>query len=71
MMERERFQGICELASEGKIKWVDNLKTHEAGRVISCTPEEFQVEFEGHREKWSPEECKERTYGYKMGYGKH
>ena len=73
-MERERFEGICEVATEGKIKWVDNLETHEAGRVVSCDDRWFEVEpqgQEGHHEKWDRKVCKERTYGYKPMYGKY
>ena len=72
-MDKERFEGICELATEGKIKWVDNLVSQKAGRVVSCTEEWFEVEVqgqEGHQEKWDRNLCKERTYGYRPMYGK-
>lgn len=67
-MERKDFQGICRLAEDGKIKWVDNMKTNQPGRVVSCSGDEFEVESQGHQEKWSSEDCKERTYGYRMRY---
>lgn len=67
-METRDFKGICKLAESGKIKWVDNMKTHQPGRVVSCTEQEFEVEFQGRHENWSPEDCKERTYGYRMRY---
>jgi hypothetical protein len=68
-MEKERFRGICSVASEGKLKWVDNLKTHQSGRVLSCASGKFEIESEGHRRKWNPDECEERTYGYQPVYG--
>lgn len=67
-MEKRRFEGICELAASGKIKWVDNLEKNRSGRVVSCTEKGFEVEFEGGHETWDPNECKERTYGYRMVY---
>ncbi len=69
-MERNRFEGICEVASRGKIKWVDNTKTSQSGRVVSCTSESLEVEFQGHHETWDPGVCKERTYGYQPVYRK-
>ena len=66
-MTRENFEGICQVASSGKVKWVDNLGKHKSGRVIACSPERFEVEVRGkeHKhEEWQPEVCKERTYGY-------
>ncbi len=68
-MERKRFEGICEIASHGTIKWVDNTKTGKSGRVISCSSDKLQVESGGHRERWDAELCKERTYGYVPVYG--
>jgi hypothetical protein len=68
-MERERFRGICSVASEGKVKWVNNLKTHESGRVLSCDSGKFEIASGGHRRKWDPAECSERTYGYRPVYG--
>lgn len=69
-MKRDRFEGICAVASEGKVKWVDNLTTHQAGRVVSCASGKFEIESEGHRRKWDPEVCEERTYGYWPVYQK-
>ena len=67
-MKRSDFEGICHLAESGAIKWVDNLKTQQPGRVVSCSDDMFEVELRDHRETWSQEDCKERTYGYKIGY---
>lgn len=68
-MEKDRFRGICSVASEGKVKWVDNRGIHQAGRVLSCAGGKFEVETEGHRKKWDPRDCEERTYGYHPVYG--
>ncbi|BCR06104.1 hypothetical protein DESUT3_31730 [Desulfuromonas versatilis] len=68
-MERNRYEGICEVASHGEIKWVDNTKTGKSGRVVSCSGEKLQVETEGHRERWDSDQCRERTYGYMPVYG--
>lgn len=67
-MESERFRGICSVASEGKLKWIDNLETHQSGRVLSCASGKFEVESEGQQTEWKPENCEERTYGYRPVY---
>ena len=67
-MTRENFEGICRTASIGKVKWVDNMEEHRAGRVVACSMEKLEVEFENKHATWSPESCRERTYGYKPVY---
>jgi len=69
-MEKERFEGICSVASEDKILWVDNLDTDQPGRVLSCKAGKLEVESEGGRKRWNPKSCQERTYGYWPVYRK-
>jgi hypothetical protein len=67
-MKRTDFEGMCELAQEGRLTWVENMDSHEKGRVVSCSGETIEVETSGHRETWSLRDCKELTYGYKVNY---
>jgi hypothetical protein len=67
-MKRTDFEGMCELAQEGRLTWVENKGSHEKGRVVSCSGEKIEVETSGHRETWNLRDCQELTYGYKVNY---
>ncbi|HXV21511.1 MAG TPA: hypothetical protein VD811_11065 [Desulfuromonadales bacterium] len=67
-MRRTDFEGMCELAQEGRLTWVENTGSHEKGRVVSCSGEAIEVETSGHRETWNLRDCQELTYGYKVNY---
>jgi hypothetical protein len=62
-MRRTDFEGMCELAQEGRLTWVEKMETHEKGRVVSCGGETIEVETSGHRETWNLRDCQELTYG--------
>ncbi len=67
-MRRTEFDGMCELAGEGRLTWLENIRSHEKGRVISCESDKIEVDVAGQREEWQPSECQELTYGYKVDY---
>ena len=67
-MKRTDFEGMCELASEGRLTWLENMRNHEKGRVISCAGGKIAVDVDGQRQEWSPRECEELTYGFKINY---
>ncbi|MFA5514871.1 MAG: hypothetical protein WDA20_01160 [Desulfuromonadales bacterium] len=67
-MKQTDFEGMCELAREGRLTWVENNNTHEAGRVISCSGELIEVEVADHRATWDLHDCRELTHGYKVNY---
>ena len=67
-MRRTDYEGMCELAREGRLTWVENTSSHEKGRVVSCGGETVEVEVSGHRENWSLRDCQELTHGYKVNY---
>ncbi len=67
-MKQTDFEGMCELSEEGRLTWVENVKTNEAGRVISCSEEAIEVEVSGRRQSWNPDDCQEITHGYKVNY---
>ncbi len=68
-MKRTDYDGMCELASEGRLTWLENTLSHEKGRVISCEGDRIEVDVAGRQEEWSLRDCKELTYGYKVNYG--
>lgn len=67
-MRQNEFEGMCELAGEGRLTWVENTHTHMAGRVVACNADNIEVEVAGHRENWDRHDCKELTHGYKVDY---
>lgn len=67
-MKRTEFDGMCELVDEGRLTWLENTRSHEKGRVISCEQGRIEVDVAGQEEAWNPRECEELTYGYKVNY---
>jgi hypothetical protein len=67
-MKQLDFEGMCELFQEGRLTWVENKDTHQAGRVISCAENAIEVDVSGNREKWDWRACQEMTHGYKVKY---
>jgi len=67
-MRRTDFEGMCELAQEGRLTWVENMDSHEKGRVISCGTDTIKVDVAGHSETWGRQACKEMTFGYRLNY---
>lgn len=67
-MKRIDFEGMCELAKEGRLTWVENTSSHDKGRVISCSGDLIEVEVGGRRTAWEAKDCTELTHGYKINY---
>lgn len=67
-MKRIELEGMCELAKDGRLTWVENLDTHDKGRVISCTGDKIEVDVGGRRAEWKATACREMTFGYKVNY---
>ena len=72
LMTSDTFMGICRLVSSndehGDRKFVIHNESHDTAKVLSCTETALEVDHNGHTELWKPEECEERTYGYKPVY---
>jgi len=43
-MKRTDFTGMCTLAREGRLTWVENTTLHETGRVVTCKTDTIEVE---------------------------
>lgn len=67
-MKRTDFRGMCTLANEGRLTWVENTTLHETGRVMTCGSDTMTVEVGGKREDWHMRDCRELTNGYKVNY---
>lgn len=67
-MRRREFEGMCELASEGRITWIENQDTHTMGRVLTCNESMITVQVGDHSERWDHRICQEKTHGYKVNY---
>ena len=67
-MKRTDFTGMCTLAREGRLTWVENTTLHETGRVITCKTDTIEVDVEGKRADWDLRDCRELTHGYKVNY---
>ena len=67
-MKKTDFSGMCELAKEGRLTWVENTTLHETGRVVTCGRDMISVETGGRLEDWNLRDCRELTYCYKVNY---
>jgi len=62
-MTRLDYRNICEEVSNGEGRMLENAKTHDVGKILSCHSEYFNVEVgEGWR-VWSRDECEETAEG--------
>ena len=58
-MKREEFTKCCQAAEEGNEIYLENLGSHESGRLIYCSGDRFQVRVGEQRKEWSPAMCEE------------
>lgn len=58
-MRRESYEKICDAARSGVKRFVENMESHERGRIVSCKGDGFDVDIYGKRDFWSKEECEE------------
>ncbi len=62
-MTRLDYQNICELASDGKDKMLENQKSHQVGKILSCNHGYFNVKVGQGWQVWSREICEEAAAG--------
>lgn len=58
-MEPKDFEKCCQAIEEGELIFVENVTSHQSGRLLYCNTEEFQVEVNGKREIWPATACEE------------
>ncbi|BCR06993.1 hypothetical protein DESUT3_40620 [Desulfuromonas versatilis] len=67
-MKRSDFNRLCSAVLAGEEKFVENLETHETGKVLACRDERLEVLCEGARRSWAmanSEETMGSRYGHK------
>jgi hypothetical protein len=60
-MEAKEFQAFCQSLDAGETKYVENIGSHEKGRVLFCSGNRLEVEVDGNRETWGSEFCRETS----------
>jgi hypothetical protein len=62
-MRSGEFSSLCREVGAGEDRFVQNLASMYAGKVVACGDGELTVEAFGHRVEWSAEDCRpvERT----------
>lgn len=58
-MERSEFARCCNALEEGDEITLENSQSGEAGRLLFCRSDQFEVVVNGHRESWPAETCQE------------
>lgn len=67
-MNRNEFQGMCDLLKDGRMTWVENHQNHLQGRVVGCEEDRIEVDIGNRCEVWERQDCSEMTHGYKIDY---
>ena len=58
-MDSKEFDNLCMALDSGEEKFVENLGSHEVGKVLFCSGNRLEVEIGQRRETWASEFCKE------------
>lgn len=58
-MEASQVDQICQAINAGETKYVENLGSHEVGRVRFCSGSRLEVEIGDKWETWGIEYCQE------------
>ncbi len=57
-MRNEEFNSLCRKVAAGEERFVQNLDSMYAGKVVACGDGELTVEAFGHRAEWSAGHCR-------------
>lgn len=58
-MEPREYQDFCRAVEAGEVKMVENVGSHDRGRVLFCSGNRLEVEVGDRRETWGVEYCQE------------
>lgn len=58
-MEERQLEEFCRAIDAGETKFVENVGSHEIGRVLFCSGKRLEVEVGEKRETWGIEYCQE------------
>lgn len=58
-MNKEEFTSLCQEVQTGEKRFVQNLESLYAGKVVACGDNGLTVEVFGRRIDWSAEHCRQ------------
>ena len=60
MLRHEEYETICQAVSHGEERRVQHIVTHQSGKIITCTTDDFlTVELDnGEHREWSKDNLK-------------
>lgn len=58
-MDKVEFTGLCQEIKTGENRFVQNLESLYAGKVVACGGSELTVEVFGRRFDWNAEHCRQ------------
>jgi hypothetical protein len=58
-MKRQDLAKICRAVAAGEARYLENLDTRHAGRVVACRGETVEIDIYGKHEAWPMERCQE------------
>ncbi len=58
-MNKENFTSLCQEVETGAYRFVQNLKSLYAGKVVACGDSRVTVEVFGRRFDWNVEDCRQ------------
>lgn len=53
------FNKICQAVEAGEERYLENVVTRHAGKVLACHGEEVEIDIFGKHETWPCKECEE------------
>jgi hypothetical protein len=56
-MKANEFDQLCQAIESGEEKFVENVGSHEKGKVLFCSGNRLEVEVNGKRETWALDSC--------------
>lgn len=58
-MDEKEMGDFCRAVESGETRYVENVGSHEVGRVLFCSGNRLEVEVGVNRETWGIEYCRE------------
>lgn len=58
-MQGQEYEQFCKAVESGQTKFVENVGSHEKGKVLFCSGNRLEVEVGDKRETWGVEYCQE------------
>lgn len=59
MMKEGVFKKVCTSVQNGETRFVENSQNGHAGKIVSCSGEQLEVDIFGRHETWARKDCEE------------